>query len=159
MNESLQRPAAASPAPGQGRDSPELSLGRPAPVGTAASKPSGGRGRRKVLDRHLIQPCSDCLPGRIIEGVATIPLTDAKARLNELVEQTALTHERVTITRHGRPAVVLIAVEDLEAMEETLFWQAQPGVHQDIDSGRAAAPADLYEEAVVRRRYGVGSAR
>ena len=91
--------------------------------------------------------------------MATIPLTDAKARLNELVEATALTHERVTITRHGRPAVVLIAVEDLEAMEETLFWQAQPGVHQDIDSGRAAAPAELYDEAVVRRRYGVGSAR
>jgi prevent-host-death family protein len=91
--------------------------------------------------------------------VAIIPLTDAKARLNELVEQTALTHERVTITRHGRPAVVLIAVEDLEAMEETLFWQAQLGVHQDIDSGRAAEPAELYDEAAVRRRYGVGSAR
>lgn len=71
--------------------------------------------------------------------MTTIPLTDAKARLNELVEETARTHERITITRHGRPAVMLIAVEDLEAMEETMFWQAQPTVHEDIESGRAAA--------------------
>jgi len=94
-----------------------------------------------------------------MSGMSTIPLTDAKARLNELVEDTARTHERVTITRHGRPAVVLVAVEDLEAMEETLFWQAQPGVHEDIDSGRAAAPDELYDESAVRRRYGVGTAR
>jgi prevent-host-death family protein len=29
-------------------------------------------------------------------------------------------HERVTVTVHGRPAAVLIAPEDLEALEETL---------------------------------------
>ncbi|MEO6503954.1 MAG: type II toxin-antitoxin system Phd/YefM family antitoxin [Jatrophihabitantaceae bacterium] len=91
--------------------------------------------------------------------MSTIPLTDAKARLNELVEETALTHERVTITRHGRPAVVLIAVEDLEAMEETLFWQSQPGVHEDLEVGRAAAREDLHDEFDVRRRYGVGTSR
>jgi antitoxin YefM len=91
--------------------------------------------------------------------MTTIPLTDAKARLNELVEETALTHERVTITRHGRPAVVLIAVDDLEAMEETLFWQAQPGAHDDVEAGRVAGPDELFDEAEVRRRYGVGQAR
>ncbi|MDQ1742411.1 MAG: antitoxin YefM [Pseudonocardiales bacterium] len=92
-------------------------------------------------------------------GVSTIPLTDAKARLNELVEETALTHERVTITRHGRPAAVLIAVDDLEAMEETLFWQAQPGVHEDLQAGRSAAREDLLSESDVRRRYGIGTTR
>ena len=91
--------------------------------------------------------------------MSTIPLTDAKARLNELVEETALTHERVTITRHGRPAAVLIAVEDLEAMEETLFWQSQPGVHEDLEAGRRATRGDLLDESDVRRRYGVGRAR
>lgn len=29
-------------------------------------------------------------------------------------------HERVTVTVHGRPSAVLIAPEDLEALEETL---------------------------------------
>lgn len=91
--------------------------------------------------------------------MSTIPLTDAKARLNELVEEAALTHERVTITRRGRPAVVLIAVEDLEALEETLFWQAQPGAREDVAAGRAAGPGELLDEVSVRRRYGVGQAR
>lgn len=91
--------------------------------------------------------------------MSTIPLTDAKARLNELVEETAATHERVTITRHGRPAAVLIAVEDLEAMEETLFWQSQPGVHEDLEAGRTAAREDLHGESEVRRRYGIGTTR
>lgn len=95
-----------------------------------------------------------------LSEVTTIPLTEAKAKLNELIEDAVSTHERVTITRHGRPAAVLISVEDLESMEETLFWQAQPGIHEDIDAGRReAAAGQLHDEAAVRRRYGVGTAR
>jgi hypothetical protein len=45
-------------------------------------------------------------------------------------------------------------------MEETLFWQAQSGVHEDIDAARAeAAAGELHDEAAVRRRYGIGTAR
>jgi len=88
-----------------------------------------------------------------------MPLTDAKARLNELVEEAVTTHERVTITRHGRPAVVLIAVEDLEAIEETLFWQSQPDAHADVAAGKAMDAGELLDETAVRRRYGVGQPR
>jgi antitoxin YefM len=110
-------------------------------------------------NRHRIQSWSDSIEGPHDDGVSTIPLTDAKARLNELVEETALTHERVTITRHGRPAAVIIAVEDLEAMEETLFWQSQPGVRADLEAGSTAAREELYDESAVRRRYGIGPRR
>lgn len=98
---------------------------------------------------------------RVYHVVMTmIPLTEAKAKLNELIEDAVTTHERVTITRHGRPAAVLISVEDLESMEETLFWQAQPGIHEDVEAGRReAATRQLYDEAAVRRRYGVGTTR
>lgn len=90
--------------------------------------------------------------------MTTLPLTEAKAKLNELVEEAVATHERVTITRHGRPAVVLLSVEDLEALEETLFWQAQPEVHEDIAAAREEARVDkLHDEVSVRRRYGVGT--
>lgn len=90
--------------------------------------------------------------------MTTIPLTEAKAKLNELVEDAVATHERITITRHGRPAAVLISVEDLESMEETLFWQAQPGIHDDIDAARREAASDQRsDEVAVRRRYGVGT--
>jgi antitoxin YefM len=92
--------------------------------------------------------------------VTTIPLTEAKAKLNELVEDAVSTHERVTITRHGRPAAVLISVDDLESMEETLFWQAQAGIHEDVAATRREAARDqLHDEAAVRRRYGVGTAK
>ncbi len=90
--------------------------------------------------------------------MSTMPLTEAKAKLNELVEDAVTTQERVTITRHGRPAAVLISVEDLESMEETLFWQGQPNVHNDLATARAeAAAGTLRDEAAVRRRYGVGT--
>ena len=34
--------------------------------------------------------------------MTTLPLTEAKAKLNELIDDAVTTHERVTITRHGR---------------------------------------------------------
>lgn len=86
-----------------------------------------------------------------------MPLTEAKTRLNELIDSAITTHERVTITRHGKPAAVLLSVEDLESLEETLYWQAQPGVHEDL-AAAAADGGELWDEAAVRRRYGVGTA-
>jgi prevent-host-death family protein len=89
--------------------------------------------------------------------MTTLPLTEAKTRLNELIDSAISTHERVTITRHGKPAAVLISVDDLEALEETLYWQSQPGVREDIAQAREEAEAGtLMTEAEVRRRYGVG---
>jgi len=91
--------------------------------------------------------------------MSTLPLTEVKARLNELIDAAVTTHERITITRHGKPAAVLMSVDDLESMEETLYWQAQPGVHDDIVLSREqSAAGELWDEAAVRRRYGVGHA-
>lgn len=50
----------------------------------------------------------------------TIPLSDAKARLSEIADGVDRTHERVQITRNGRSYVVLIAADDLEALEATI---------------------------------------
>lgn len=92
--------------------------------------------------------------------MTTLPLTEAKARLNELVEDAVTTHERVTITRHGRPAAVLMSVDDLESLEETLFWQSQPGIREDIEAARAEKrEARLSDETTVRQRYGLRTTR
>ncbi|WP_248579437.1 type II toxin-antitoxin system Phd/YefM family antitoxin [Nocardioides sp. InS609-2] len=91
--------------------------------------------------------------------MTTIPLTEAKSKLNELVDQAVTTHERVTLTKHGRPAAVLISVDDLESIEEALYWLSQPGIREDIERARKEhAAGDLWDEAAVRRRYGVGNA-
>jgi antitoxin YefM len=52
--------------------------------------------------------------------MTVLPLGDAKAHLSELVGRVHDHHERVTVTVHGRPSAILIAPEDLEALEETL---------------------------------------
>ncbi|HEY3210289.1 MAG TPA: type II toxin-antitoxin system Phd/YefM family antitoxin, partial [Actinomycetota bacterium] len=43
----------------------------------------------------------------------TIPFTEAKAHLSELVDRTSREHERFVVTRNGRPAAVLLSPDDL----------------------------------------------
>ena len=52
--------------------------------------------------------------------MATLPLSEVKARLSEIAEEVAATHERIQITKNGRDHVVLLAAEDLESIEATL---------------------------------------
>lgn len=47
-------------------------------------------------------------------------LADVKNRLSEVVERIEREHGRVVITKHGRPAAVVMSVDDLESIEETL---------------------------------------
>lgn len=49
-----------------------------------------------------------------------VPLTEARARLSELLDELERQHEHVVITRNGRPAAVLVPAEEQEALEETL---------------------------------------
>jgi prevent-host-death family protein len=65
-----------------------------------------------------------------------MPLADVKAHLSELVGRVNTHHERVTVTVHGRPSAVLVAVEDLEALEETI------AVLSDTEALRQLAASD-----------------
>lgn len=56
----------------------------------------------------------------LVTMTETMPLADVKAHLSELVSRVGRQHDRVTVTVHGRPSAVLLAIEDLEAMEETI---------------------------------------
>lgn len=49
-----------------------------------------------------------------------LSLAEVKAHLSELVSRVHGQHERVTVTVHGRPSAVLLSVEDLESLEETI---------------------------------------
>lgn len=66
----------------------------------------------------------------------SLPLAEVKAHLSELVGRVQSQHERVTVTVHGRPSAVLVAVEDLEALEETVV------VLSDSDTLRQLAASD-----------------
>jgi antitoxin YefM len=66
----------------------------------------------------------------------TASIAEAKAHLSELVARVGSHHERVTVTVHGRPTAVLMAIDDLEAMEETI------AVLSDASVMRSLAMAD-----------------
>jgi antitoxin YefM len=53
-------------------------------------------------------------------AAAPVPLSEAKARLSELVRRVRQQHERITLTRNGEPEAVLLSVDDLEGLEMTL---------------------------------------
>jgi prevent-host-death family protein len=55
-----------------------------------------------------------------------VPLADVKNRLSEVVDRLEREHGRVVITKHGRPAAVMLSLEDLESLEETLAVLSDP---------------------------------
>lgn len=57
---------------------------------------------------------------------AAMALRDVKNRLSEVVDQVEREHDRVVITRHGKPAAVVISTDDLESLEETLTVVSRP---------------------------------
>jgi len=84
--------------------------------------------------------------------MTTLPLADAKARLSAVLNEVRETHERVVITRNGRPEAVIISVADLEAMEETLDILGTPGAMEEIrqaeaeiSDGKAIGADELHE--------------
>ena len=66
-----------------------------------------------------------------------MPLADVKNRLSEVVDRLEREHGRVVITKHGHPAVVVMSVEDLESLEETLDIMDSAELLADIRQGLA----------------------
>lgn len=84
----------------------------------------------------------------------TMSLADVKARLSEVVDRVTGTHERVTITRHGRREAVVISADDLDALEETLDLLSDPAAMREIAEGRKeAAEGGGLDADAIRRRY------
>ena len=64
--------------------------------------------------------------------MSVMPLAEVKAKLSAVLDEVHGTHERVVITRNGRPEAVLLSVEDLESLEETLDLLSTPGAVEQI---------------------------
>jgi antitoxin YefM len=90
--------------------------------------------------------------------MSVLSLAEAKAHLSELVSRVHDHHERVTVTVHGRPSAVLLAVEDVEALEETIAilsdteaMRQLADAEAEIARGAGETEAEL-AEAMRRRR-------
>ncbi|MPV48560.1 MULTISPECIES: type II toxin-antitoxin system Phd/YefM family antitoxin [unclassified Pseudactinotalea] len=73
--------------------------------------------------------------------MSTGPLRDIRNRFSDVVDRVQHEHERVTVTRNGRPAAVIISPDDLAALEETLAVLSDPQALADIREADAAYAA------------------
>lgn len=87
-------------------------------------------------------PVTDRLPGRrsadrasevqhptavaTILAMTTLPLATVRDRLSSLVDDVTRTHDALTITRNGTPAVVVLSIDDYESIMETLALLNDP---------------------------------
>ncbi len=75
----------------------------------------------------------------------TVPLSEAKDKLSSLVDEADRTHEIIQITRHGHPSAVLMSADDLESLQETIYWLSQPDIRGDL----AQTTRDIAEGTTV----------
>ena len=67
----------------------------------------------------------------------TLPLSEVKTRLPELVAGVQEREEEVVVTKNGRPAAVLINVDEYTRLKETLDVLSDPALIGQIAESRA----------------------
>jgi prevent-host-death family protein len=77
-------------------------------------------------------------------AITTDSLRNVKDPFSEFVDRVNREHERVVVTRNGRPAAVLISPDDLDSLEETLELLSNADAVRDLVEAEAAvASADV----------------
>jgi antitoxin YefM len=90
----------------------------------------------------------------IIMVMTSLPLAEVKSKFSEMIDRVEDTHDRITVTRNGRPAAVIVSPEDLEALEDTLDLLSDPAaVAQLHESQRAHAAGDYVGADVLKAKY------
>ena len=87
----------------------------------------------------------------------SMSVSEAKDSLSALVEKVETTHEAVVITRHGKPAAVLISPDDLDALQQTLAWLSDPShaaelaeAEDDVVNGRMLSLEEVRAQLAKR---------
>ena len=74
----------------------------------------------------------------------SVPFTQAKAQLSEMVDRVERQHQRLAVTRHGRTAAILINEDDLASLEETVEILRDPQLLESLrSSGEQAAAGQV----------------
>ena len=84
----------------------------------------------------------------------TLPLAEIKAHLSEIVDRVEREHDRVVLTRNGRPAAVIMSPADLDALEDSLDLLSDPNAVADIRSAQAdVAHGRVFTAKELRAKY------
>ena len=87
--------------------------------------------------------------------MSTQSLRDVRDHLSEVIDRVEHQHERVVVTRNGKPAAVIVSPEDLAQLQETIDVLSDPQALADIREADAAyARGDVVRgtDAVSRLR-------
>ncbi len=83
---------------------------------------------------------------------STESLRNVKDRFSDFVDRVEREHERVIVTRNGRPAAVLLSPDDLDSLEETLeILGDSAGVKALVKADAAIARGDVVRGAAAVR--------
>lgn len=89
----------------------------------------------------------------------TVPIRELRSELSQVIAQVADLREHVVITRHGRPAAVLVPVDEYEALEETAeilsdseTMAAIEEGRREVERGEVVTLDELRQELGARRR-------
>jgi prevent-host-death family protein len=96
-----------------------------------------------------------------LTAAKTIPVREFRSRLSEVVTDVADRREHVVVTRNGKPAAVLVPIDEYEALEETAEILSDSDTLAAIDAGLAELSRDetiplteLRRELAERRTTG-----
>jgi antitoxin YefM len=83
-----------------------------------------------------------------------LPLAEVKAKFSEMVDRVEQQHDRITVTRNGRPAAVLMSADELAALEDTLDLLSDPVAMAEIAQARdEAATGQTISAEQLRATY------
>jgi antitoxin YefM len=120
-------------------DRSELDVHRSVPLDIAPQTEGG----REVTDMTTIVVMSE-----------TLPLAQVKSKFSEMVDRVEHTHDRIVVTRNGRPAAVIISPDELASLEDTLELLSNPDAMRELDDARrAAAEGDYITGDELRARF------
>ncbi len=90
----------------------------------------------------------------ILVMTGTFSLAHIKAHLSEVVDRVEHQHDRVVLTRNGRPAAILVSPDELEAIEDTLDLLSDPQALKEINQAREEiAEGHVLEAEALRAKY------
>ena len=82
----------------------------------------------------------------------TLPLADARGGFSQIVDDAQLTHERITVTKNGRPAAVIMGISDYDSVMETLSILSDPVLMAQITRADSEfSHNEWHDEDDVRR--------
>lgn len=85
---------------------------------------------------------------------ATLPLAQVKSKFSEMIDRVEHTHDRIVVTRNGRPAAVMISPDDLASLEDTLEMLSDPEAMRELtEAKRAADTGDFITGDELRARF------